>query len=51
MSVSEETILNERLSAIKMQFSEWLRKVRLNADERDEIESVVDELETLSRYK
>ena len=51
LPVSEEAIMNERLSAIEWQFQSWLKRVRLNSEERDEIESMIDELKTLAVYK
>ncbi len=45
--ISEETIKRENVSSVEWRFEQWLEEVRINGNERTEIESIVNELKGL----
>jgi len=50
MKISEKTIRNEAVMANIWRFEEWLKKVRLNSEERSEIEAIISALKEMIDY-
>lgn len=42
--ISKKTIKEEKRGLLCDKFNKWLKEVRLNANEREEIESIIDGL-------
>ena len=50
MAISEKTIRNEEVMYIDRKFNEWVKEVRLNGREKDEIEAIIEDLKALIDY-